>query len=292
MKFLDDYPSFVYETEMEASLAAARSRALELKRADVLRKVFSLIDLTTLSHTDTPNSGRAFAEKVNAFATDFPDMPSVAAICVYPTLVADVADVLEVEDVELASVVGGFPSSQTFLPLKQAEAAMVIEAGATEVDMVISVGEMLEGNYQLIFDEIVGIKKAADPARVKVILETGSLSYEQIWIASLIAMEAGADFIKTSTGKTDPAATLEAAWIMCKAIAMFFEKNTKKVGFKAAGGIKTAANAVQYYAVVNALLGEDWLNPEWFRIGASSLANNLLTEIAALKGAPVPNPYF
>jgi deoxyribose-phosphate aldolase len=245
-----------------------------------LKKVFSLIDLTTLNTTDTESKVLELCEKINNFQQEFPDFPNVAAICIYPTFVSLVKKSLTAKNVNIASVVGGFPSSQTFISIKLSETSIAVEKGADEVDMVISVGKFLEKNYQAVADEIILIKTAAGKAHVKVILETGALtSFNDIYLASMLAMESGADFIKTSTGKMEPAATPEAVYVMVTAIKNYFEKTGRMVGIKPAGGVVTPEQALIYFAIIKEVLGEKWLNSEWFRLGASRLANNLLSQI-------------
>ncbi len=249
-----------------------------------LKKAFSFIDLTTLDVTDTKAKVGSLCEKINTMEAKFPFMPNVAAVCVYPVMVDEVKKQLKTENIEIASVVGGFPASQTFLKIKTTEARMAIEAGATEADMVISVGKFLEEDYSQVFDEIVAMKYALGDAHLKVILETGALTHEQIYFASLLAMEAGADFIKTSTGKFNPAATPQAMAIMCLAINEFTKNKNKKIGIKPAGGIATTEEAMLYFAIVDRILGNDWLNNKLFRIGASRLAGNLIEAICKLEG--------
>jgi len=250
------------------------------KDAEVLKKCFSLIDLTTLNSTDGEERGRQFAEKVSGFNKQFPDLKNVAAICVYPTLVTTVKENLTAKNVKIASVAAGFPSSQTFIDIKLSECQMAIEFGADELDVVISLGAFLEGDYFTVFSELQQIKDVADETHVKVILETGALpTLQDIKLASFLAMEAGADFIKTSTGKLEPAATPEAMYVMCEAIKEFHEKTGKKVGVKPAGGVAKTGDATLYYSIVEQVLGNEWLNPELFRLGASRLANTLLTDI-------------
>jgi len=252
--------------------------------SEVLKKIFGLIDLTTLNSTDTKVKVAEMCSKVNGFKAKFPDFPDVAAICIYPSLVSTVKKSLSVKGIGIASVAAGFPSSQTFLDVKTLESKMAIENGATEIDIVISIGEFLSGNLQFVYDEIAAVKKAIGHNHLKVILETGALADPlKIWEASVLAMQAGADFIKTSTGKMQPAATLEAAFVMVEAIKQFKKISGKKVGFKPAGGISNGHEAILYYTIVEQVLGEEWLNPEFFRIGASSLANNLLTEVEFLE---------
>jgi deoxyribose-phosphate aldolase len=264
-----------------------------LNSVETLKKIFSCIDLTTLNTQDTQEKARQFAEKVTEFPKVFPNIPNVAAICVYPSLVSTVRAFLKVPNVGIASVVGGFPSSQTFIDVKCVETSFAFNVGATEADMVISVGEFLSGDYDLVYDEIIQIKDACGDGHLKVILETGALeNLTNIKTASMIAMEAGGDFIKTSTGKLNPSATLEAVYVMAQAAKEFFEKTGRKVGIKPAGGISDAQTALKYYAVIKDVLGEEWLTPGLFRIGASSLANNLLTEINRLNGLQDDIHYF
>ncbi|MDR3180848.1 MAG: deoxyribose-phosphate aldolase [Prevotellaceae bacterium] len=237
----------------------------------------SFIDLTSLNATDTPEKISAMAEKVNRFPAAFPGVPHVAAICVYPALVPAVKQSLQLPGVQIAAVGAGFPASQTFIEVKCDECKRAVDAGAHEIDIVISLGTFLAGNHNRVQEEIGKIKAAIGHAHLKVILETGALTPEQIHAASQIAIEAGADFIKTSTGKMEPAATPEAAWIMAHAIKAHYVKTGKKTGLKPAGGIVTAADALVYYAIVKEVLGDEWLTPSLFRLGASRLANNLLT---------------
>ena len=270
--------------EVKNGLDAIRATiGAELSKEE-LKLALSCIDLTTLGAEDTQEKGRIFAEKVSLFPRHFVELPNVAAICVYPTLVKTVRENLKDPKVALAAVSAGFPSSMTFIGVKELETTMAVAAGASEIDIVISIGTFLEGNFEQVEDEITRIKNCCGAAHLKVILETGALkSAEKIWNASMISMQAGADFIKTSTGKMDPAATPEAAWVMCSAIREFYLKTGKKIGFKAAGGIVESTDALYYLAIVKELLGEEWLNPRLFRIGASRLANNLLTSITEEK---------
>ena len=246
---------------------------------EVWKQCFNQIDLTSLNSTDTEDKIGGMMERVNEFKEKYPEMPNVAAVCVYPALVQTAADTLT-EPIGIAAVAAGFPASQTFIEVKIAEAAMAVAAGATEIDIVISIGKFLEGNYQEVFDEISEIKAAIGDAHLKVILETGALkSVENIYKASVLAMAAGADFIKTSTGKISINATPEATYVMCTAIKDWQNKTGQKICYKPAGGVSTTEEAVQHYTLVKELLGEEWLNNESFRFGASRLANNLLTSI-------------
>ncbi|HPR32966.1 MAG TPA: deoxyribose-phosphate aldolase [Prolixibacteraceae bacterium] len=245
-----------------------------------LKRALSLIDLTTLNATDTSEHVRLFTEKVNDFPEHFPGLANVAAICVYPNRVKTVEETLRLPEVNIASVSAGFPSSMTFPEVKILETKLALKAGADEIDIVLNLGHFLSGNFQAAHDEIAAIKACMGDAHLKVILETGALSSpEDVWRASLLAINAGADFIKTSTGKLNPAATPEAAYVMCSALAFHYEETGEKIGFKPAGGIVSAEDALVYLAIVKELLGEEWLRPELFRIGASRLANNLLSKI-------------
>lgn len=256
-----------------------REHFAENNNKEVWMECLHQIDLTTLNGEDTVAKVEGMAKKVNEFPKHFPGVPNVAAMCVYPALVETAHNTLT-EPVGIAAVAAGFPASQTFLEVKVAESAMAVKAGATEIDIVISIGKFLEGRYQEVFDEIKEIKAAIQPAHLKVILETGALkTAENIYKASLIAMAAGADFIKTSTGKIAVNATPEATYVMCTAIRDWKEKTGVKVCYKPAGGVSTTEEAVQHFTLVKEILGEDWLNNESFRFGASRLANNLLTSI-------------
>jgi deoxyribose-phosphate aldolase len=251
-----------------------------LGEVETLKKCFSSIDLTTLNTTDGYERGKLFADKVSKFQTDFPGMPNVAAICVYPSIVPSVKENLTVENVKIASVSAGFPSSQTYIDIKLSECDMTLEQGADELDVVMSVGSFLEGDYFTVYSELQQIKEVADEAKVKVILETGALpSFEDIKLASFLAMEAGADFIKTSTGKLEPAATPESVYVMCTAIKEYFDKTGRKVGMKPAGGVSNSYDALVFYTIVEQVLGQEWLYPGLFRLGTSKLADILLSDI-------------
>ena len=247
---------------------------------EVKKFLFNCIDLTTLKCTDSEESVMAFTEKVNDFDDRYPDLKNVAAICVYPNFAKIVSDTLEVENVGIACVSGGFPSSQTFQEIKVAETAMAIHDGATEIDIVLSVGKFLSGDYEGVCDEIQELKSVCGEKHLKVILETGALkTAENIRKASILSIYSGADFIKTSTGKESPAATPEAAYVMCSTIKEYYQKTGRKIGFKPAGGINTVHDALVYYTIVKELLGEEWLTNELFRLGTSRLANLCLSEI-------------
>ena len=247
---------------------------------EVYKQLFNCIDLTTLRATDSPRSVADFTERVNQFETEHPEMPNVAAICVYPNFAQVVRAVLEVSEVDIACVSGGFPSSQTFPEVKVAETALAVAGGADEIDIVINVGDFLDGDYESVCEEIAELKEATRDGRLKVILESGALkTAENIRNASLLAMYSGADFIKTSTGKEYPGASHFAAYVMLHAIKEYYEATGRMVGFKPAGGVRTPEDAVGYYILVKEILGDKWLTNEYFRIGASGLANNLLTAI-------------
>jgi deoxyribose-phosphate aldolase len=246
---------------------------------DVCKKLYGCIDLTTLNTTDTKESVWKLTEKVNAFDGETPEVDNVAAICVYPNFAQTVKDALTA-DVKIACVSGGFPTSQTFTEVKVAETALAVADGADEIDVVMNVGLFLEEEYEEMCGELAEIKDACRHATLKVILETGALKTgEQIYHAAILSLYSGADFIKTSTGKVYPGATLEAAYVMCQAIKSYYEKTGRKIGLKVAGGISTVPEAVKYYTLVKEILGEEWCNPTLFRIGASRLADVLLSEI-------------
>lgn len=275
-----EYPCTLTDANVKAAIENILATHFEENdNADVWKQCLHSIDLTTLNGDDTTEKVERMAQAVNEFEEHFPEVPNVAAICVYPALVQTAADTLT-EPIGIAAVAAGFPASQTFIEIKIAEAAMAVAAGATEIDIVISIGKFLEGNYQEVFDEISEIKAAVKDAHLKVILETGALkTAENIYKASILAMAAGANFIKTSTGKIAVNATPEATYIMCTAIKDWKEKTGQKVCYKPAGGVSTTTEAVQHYTLVKEILGTDWLNNESFRFGASRLANNLLTSI-------------
>ena len=268
------------DAEVKADIDRILSESFESNNnVEVYKQCLSQIDLTSLNGTDTDAQIIAMCEKVNGFKAAYPHLPNVGAICVYPSMVPVVKEYLK-EDIGIASVAAGFPSSMTFIEVKVAETAMAVAEGATEIDVVISIGKFLEGNFEEMYEELTELKAACRDAHLKVIIESGALqSASNIKKASLIAMAAGADFIKTSTGKIPVAATLEATYVMCSAIKEWYEKTGVKVAYKPAGGIVTTDDAVKHYTIVKALLGNEWLNNKMFRFGASRLANNLLTSI-------------
>ena len=252
----------------------------ENNTVDVKKEILHCIDLTTLKCTDTEESVMKFTEKVNEFVDKFPDLDNVAAICVYPNMAEIVSDSLEADNVKIACVSGGFPSSQTFMEVKVAETAMAIHAGAEEIDIVMPIGKFLCDDYEGMCDEIGELKDICGDKTLKVILETGALrTASNIKKAAILAMYSGADFIKTSTGKEAISATPEAALVMCEAIKEYHRETGRKVGFKAAGGIDTVKKALVYYTIVKEVLGEEWLNNGLFRIGTSRLTNLLLSDI-------------
>lgn len=263
-----------------AEVAKIIEKAQDYASTDVYKFLLNSIDLTTLSSEDSQKSVAAFTGKVNEFDNEFPQYPNVAAICVYSNFAEVVKAHLDVQGVDIAVVAGCFPSSQTFTAVKIADAALANEAGANEVDIVMNLGMLLDGNYEDLCDEIIEIKHTIREAKLKVILETGALKTpEMIKKASVLALYSEADFLKTSTGKIYPGATPEAAWVMCQCIKEYYEKTGRKVGFKAAGGVRTTEEALIYYAVVKEVLGDEWLNNNLFRIGASSLANSVLSSL-------------
>ena len=275
-----EYPCTLTDESVKTAVADILTKHFdENNNVEVWKQCLHSIDLTTLNGDDTTEKVETMAQRVNEFEEHFPEVPNVAAMCVYPALVETAADTLT-EPIGIAAVAAGFPASQTFIEVKIAEAAMAVAAGATEIDIVISIGKFLEGNYQEVFDEISEIKAAIKDAHLKVILETGALkSVENIYKASILAMAAGADFIKTSTGKVSVGATPEAVAVMALAIKDYEADSGRQCGLKVAGGVKTVEQAALYQAIVAEVLGEEWLTPELFRIGTSSLANNLLSRI-------------
>ena len=247
---------------------------------EVKKFLMGSVELTTLKTTDSEDSVLAFTEKVNKFDETYPDLPHVATICVYPCFAKTVSESLEVDGVEIACVSGSFHSSQALIEVKVAETALAIKDGATEIDIVMPVGKFLSGDYEGVADEIEELKEVCGEHKMKVILETGCLkTAENIKKASLLAMYAGADYIKTSTGKLEPAATPEAAYVMCQAIKEYYDETGIQIGFKPAGGLNSVMDALIYYTIVKEVLGEKWLTNQWLRLGTSRLANLLLSEV-------------
>lgn len=278
---LSKYNTHLHDDEVQAKVDNLITKHLdENNNIEVKKQIFHCIDLTTLKCTDTEENVMKLTEKVNEFVDKYPDLDNVAAICVYPNMAEIVSDTLEADDVKIACVSGGFPSSQTFMEVKVAETAMAIHSGAEEIDIVMPVGKFLCGDYEGMYDEIGELKDICGEKPLKVILETGALmTASNIKKAAILAMYSGADFIKTSTGKEAVSATPEAAWVMCEAIRDYYKETGRKVGFKAAGGIDTVKKALAYYTIVKEVLGEEWLNNGLFRIGTSRLTNLLLADI-------------
>lgn len=275
-----------YRLDMDDAAVSEAVRTLIAEKVhendtpEVKRFLMGSIELTTLKTTDSETSVLAFTERVNDFDSQYPDLPHVATICVYPCFASVVSQSLEVDGVEIACVSGSFPSSQALLEVKVAETALAIKDGATEIDIVMPVGKFLSGDYEGVSDEIGELKQVCGEHAMKVILETGDLATaSNIKKASILAMYAGADYIKTSTGKEKVSATPEAAYVMCQAIKEYYDETGIQIGFKPAGGINTVMDAVIYYTIVKEVLGEKWLTNKWFRIGTSRLANLLLSEL-------------
>lgn len=275
-----------YKTDLKDADITAKvqdiisNKFAENNTQDIYKLLYSCIDLTTLNTTDTKEDVWKFTEKVNNFEGSRPDIKNVAAICVYPNFAEVVKEALTAEDVKIACVSGGFPTSQTFPEVKVAETALAVANGADEIDIVLNLGLFLEENYEETCEEIDELKHACRDAHLKVILETGALKTATlIKKASILSLYSGADFIKTSTGKVYEGATLEAAYVMCSAIKEYHAKTGRKAGFKASGGIVTTEDAVKYYTIVKEVLGDEWCTNELFRIGASRLATNLLDSI-------------
>ena len=288
LELLEKYGYTPDEEQIGKRLEMIAAGIDDVTSADVLTRCLSLMDITTLQTQDTPSSVRKLVSKVNAFAKDYPSYPLPASICVYPNFASVVRDALQVPGVHVTTVAGCFPSSQSFLEVKARECELAVQGGADEIDIVLDLGAFLDGDEETARTEIRTMRAAVDAASAacgrkvvfKVILETGLLvSHERIAAAAFLAMEEGADFIKTSTGKVSVNATPVAAYVMCECIRLFEQRTGRKVGFKAAGGISTAKDAVCYYSIVKTLLGEEWLNKDLFRFGVSRLANALMSAI-------------
>jgi len=274
---------------MDRSLEIIAKNLPNVMSGDVMKQCFGAMDLTSLHTNDTPESISKLCEKVNKFRLDYPDYPLPASICVYPNFASIVAERRNFKEVHVTTVAGCFPTSQSFLPVKEKECEMAIAAGAEEIDIVLALNSFMAGDIRAAGDEIramhdcverAGKEHGKEHVIFKVILETGLLvAPESIAIASFLAMENGADFIKTSTGKVDVNATPAAAFVMCQCIKAYHEKTGRKVGFKAAGGISSAMDAICYYQIVSTVLGKEWLGKDCFRLGVSRLANNLLSAI-------------
>ncbi len=284
-KLIKSCPS---ESEIKKGVKKAIHDTPIVSDKHLLISILNLIDLTSLNTTDNKSHIIHLTGKVNSFSGRFSNIPNIAAICIFPNFVSVVKEKLSVKNVKIASVAGAFPSSQTFRSIKVAECKMAIEAGADEIDTVIPVGAFLGNDFEKVADEIREIKAAVGEKQLKVIIESGLLgNSELIFKASMIAMDAGADFIKTSTGKSSISATPEAAFVMCSAISDFYAETGIRVGFKAAGGIVSTSEAINYYQIVKYCLGDEWLNNTLFRFGASRLANNILIDISG-----TTNNYF
>ena len=266
---------------VEERVARFQTRSIKNEsKMQGLKMALSMIDLTTLEGKDTPGKVKQMCYKAAHLHDQYPDLPTVAAVCVYPSMVKIAHEALTGSNIQIASVATAFPSGQSTLEIKLKDTKFAVDQGATEIDMVISRGKFLSGEYSFVFDEISAIKEACAKARLKVILETGELiTLENVRKASDLAIHAGADFIKTSTGKIQPAATMQVTYVMLMAIKDHFNATGKMVGMKPAGGISTAKLALHNLVMVNEILGPKWLDKEWFRFGASSLANDILMQI-------------
>lgn len=280
---------------VEERVARLNKRSIKKEsKVQALKLALSMVDLTTLEGMDTPGKVIQLCQKAKKPHAGLPDLPTVAAVCVYPSMVGIAQKALRGTEINIASVATAFPSGMSTLEAKLEETERAVEDGADEIDMVISRGEFLKGNYSHVYDEIVAVKKACGEAHLKVILETGELqTYENVRKASDLAMHAGADFIKTSTGKVSPAATQPVTLVMLEAIRDYFYDTGRMVGMKPAGGIRKAKQAIQYLVLVKETLGTGWLTPDYFRFGASSLANDLLMQIVKQKTGVYQNAdYF
>lgn len=271
----------VDEVGVNERVARFQSRSIKsASKIEALKMILSMIDLTTLEGQDTPGKVIQLCQKAIHLHEAMPGLPHVAAVCVYPTMVGIARQALAGRDIHVASVATAFPSGQAPLTVKLDDTRLAVEAGADEIDMVISRGEFLAGRYARVFDEIVAIREACGDAHLKVILETGELgTLDRVRRASVLAMHAGADFIKTSTGKIQPAATMQVTLVMLQAIRDYYHETGRMVGMKPAGGISSAKLAVQYLVMLRETLGSAWMTPEWFRFGASSLANDVLMQL-------------
>lgn len=274
---LKEYPKMDYQNIEDDIQKIIEKRANGYKNQKTYSALFNCLDLTSLNTTDNEQCISDLVQKVNLLPEQFQEMPQVAAICIYPSFIKIVKEELT-ESIEIASVSGGFPHAQTFMEVKVAETALCVLEGATEVDCVLSVGELKEKRYDEIVEELQEMKATCRNATLKVILETEALTLDEIRIASILCLESGVDFIKTSTGKMKVGATLEAAYVMLHTIKDYAELRGENKGFKAAGGISTAEEAIKYYSLVDEILGAEWLNNQRLRFGTSKLANSLLSE--------------
>ena len=293
MKLTEKYSLTINAEELEKELAQIKEKAKANFNAENLKIALGAIDLTSLHTSDTPEFISKFTDKVNKFKAQYPQYPLPASICVYPNFARTVKENLKEEGVGITTVSACFPSSQSFLDVKELETRHAIEGGATEIDIVLPHNSFVAGNYEQTRNEISSLRKVTEGKTLKVILESGALQtgyptlqegVEAIAEASLLALEEGADFIKTSTGKQEPSATPIAALVMCKCLKAFMEKTGERRGFKPAGGVSSAEDAIRYLTIVEHTMGREQLSPKYFRIGASSLANKVLT---SLEGAPV-----
>ena len=285
----------VDEVGVNERVARFQSRSIKTAaKVEALKLILSMIDLTTLEGQDTPGKVRQLCQKAMHLHDALPGLPHVAAICVYPTMVSVARDALAGTDISIASVATAFPSGMSSLDVKLDDTRMAVQAGANEIDMVISRGAFLAGDYRYVFDEIQAVKEACGDAHLKVILETGELgTLDRVRRASVLAMYAGADFIKTSTGKIQPAATMQVTLVMLQAIRDFYRETGRMVGMKPAGGISSAKLAIHYLVMLRETLGSAWMTPEWFRFGASSLANDVLMQLAKQSTGRYQSPdYF
>ena len=282
-KQLPDLGRVALVDEVGVKERAARFQTRSIKKEskiDALKMILSMIDLTTLEGQDTPGKVQQLCQKAIHLHDALPDLPHVAAVCVYPTMVGVAKKALGKHDINVASVATAFPSGMAPRQIKLEETRIAVEDGADEIDMVISRGAFLQGEYAFVFDEIAAIKEACGAAHLKVILETGELgTLDRVRRASVLAMHAGADFIKTSTGKIQPAATLPVTLVMLQAIRYYYYETGRMIGMKPAGGISTAKLAVHYLVMLRETLGNAWMTPEWYRFGASSLANDVLMQL-------------
>ena len=284
---MDRYRKVIEESQVpvdkdviKGELDKISEKLTALRNPEVYTRIFNCIDLTTLNTDDSQESVTAFVQRVNDFDNEYPQYPNVAAICVFSNFAGVVRSALEVSNVKIAVVAGGFPSGQTFTEIKVADSALAVAEGADEVDVVMNIGMLRDGNYEELCDELIDVKHTVKDAHMKVIIESGALrDPREIRDASILAIYSDADFIKTSTGKVYAGASPEAAYVMCSCIKEYYEKTGKKVGFKAAGGVRSTEDALMYYAIVKEVLGEEWLDNNLFRIGASSLANNILADM-------------
>lgn len=271
----------VDEVGVNERVARFQSRSIKKSsKVEALKLILSMIDLTTLEGQDTPGKVKQLCQKAIHLHDAMPGLPTVAAVCVYPNMVGVARDALQGYDIDIASVATAFPSGMSSMSVKLDDTKMAVDAGASEIDMVISRGAFLSGDYRLVFDEIAAIKEACGDAHLKVILETGELgTLDRVRKASVLAMHAGADFIKTSTGKIQPAATMQVTLVMLQAIRDFYKETGQMVGMKPAGGIATSKLAIHYLVMLRETLGNAWMTSEWFRFGASSLANDVLMQL-------------